>query len=583
MTNQEDLTPEEIAKRSQSLEKEELEKKYEVQKTEILKKRKEAETALTVKVVEAEMDYAETIINKPDFLSDEQKKGYLKYLDDLKVKINEELENLKVHEKALALDYNELKTEPKVNMLIDYSKPVNHAVKINGALMQMLFDYFNFLNNKKEHQVAANIHIDCFLNEAGLFAENFPHSPSMELFTGSVMINFKDLTRIVVTLKKYFEKGEGFVHKICFVSESRTDLNPDYLSKKILFNAISHSKIKGSYITMKPGSLTWTEDKLEKRNFSDIFLPKSMMEDLKLYTALSDKTGRLLRYLMVGNPGTCKTESTLVLANYLMSKGVTIIKTGVCDALQEKIELAELLAPSLLILDDLDLTVGSRKKGGVTPGLGLLLDVLDGTKKLRRDVGVLATTNAIDLIDMAVQRPGRFDKILSFDSLTKGNVKNIVLKSMNKNFGLTEENEIVRAFIHEDVILKFHSCGATGSHIYHTTEMLMLRIQTLDLENINSDWVIDEITEEINMLARIRKTDFLQDKMSPSTNSGIGFSNTNKEEEDEDDKPEIKVKEHVAEPVMSFIPEPLEKFSGVNVDSTEPVADSGNGQTESSF
>jgi len=224
-----------------------------------------------------------------------------------------EIETLQAHENELELDYNDLKTEPKVDMLIDYSKSVNHAVGINAPLMKMVFDYFNFLNDNKKNQENSKIIIDCFTDDKGLFVDSFPHNTNMEYFYGNVMIEFKETIRVIVTLKKYFEQGKGFVYKLCFFSEGKTYLNPDYLGKKILFNAIAHSKIKGSYISMAAGSITWKPEKLERRSFDDIFLPKSIKEDLELYTTLYDKTGKLLRYLMIGSPGTGKTESTLAL------------------------------------------------------------------------------------------------------------------------------------------------------------------------------------------------------------------------------------------------------------------------------
>lgn len=77
---------------------------------------------------------------------------------------------------------------------------------------------------------------------------------------------------------------------------------------------------------MDRDEIFWTKKKLEKRSFSDIFLPKSILEDLQLYDATYTHMSKLMRYLMAGNPGTGKTESTLVLANELNKRGVTIIK-----------------------------------------------------------------------------------------------------------------------------------------------------------------------------------------------------------------------------------------------------------------
>ena len=534
---------------SEKIERQELEKKFFSQKKEIKKKLDDANKALNENIVEVEADYEKTLAEEPGLLNEEEKLGFLKYVETEKQKIKMEIETLQAHENELELDYNDLKTEPKVDMLIEYSKSVNHAIPINAPLMKMVFDYFNFLNDNKKNQESSKIVIDCFTDDKGLFMDSFPHSTNMEYYYGNVMVDFKETVRIIVTLKKYFEQGQGFVYKMGFFSEGKTYLNPDYLGKKILFNAIAHSKIKGSYITIGAGTITWKQEKLEKRAFSDIFLPKSIMEDLKLYTTLHDKTGKLLRYLMIGSPGTGKTESTLAIANYLKNSGVTIIKTMVCESLKEKIELAELLAPAIVIFDDIDLSLGSRKKGMVSGGLAQFLDVLDGTEKIRKDVGIIATTNSLELLDMAAQRPGRFDKLLSFDSLTKSNIKNIILKSLKYNFEIDENSNEVAAFVESEVVDKFYTSRVTGSHVYNTIKMLYLRIQTLELDNITPEWVVSEIKLELETLSRIRRTDYLKDTMNGAQSSEIGFpmqnSSDDEEEEEEYLESTVSVKESI--------------------------------------
>lgn len=527
---------------SERIEKEELEKKYYSQKKDILKKLEDAKKTLDETVKEAEEDFAKVLAEEKESLSDEDIESYKQYLDQQRKQITKDITMLETHEQELELDYEDLKTEPKADMLMDYSKSINHAVGINAPLMKMVFDYFNYLNDNKENQVKCKLKIDCFLTDDGLFMESFPHNTTMDYYSGSVMINFKDVVRVIVTLKKYFENGQ-FHYKLCFFSEGKTYLNPDYLSKKILFNAIAHSKIKGTYITLPPGSIMWSQEKLERRGFVDIFLPKSIMQDLKLYTTLYDKTGTLLRYLMIGNPGTGKTESTLAIANYLKDKKVTVIKTMVCEALKEKIELAELLAPSVIIFDDIDLSLGSRKKGGVSSGLAQFLDVLDGTEKIRKDVGFIATTNSLELLDMAAQRPGRFDKLLSFDSLTKSNIKNIILKSLLRNFEVQPESEEAAPFVDSTVVEKFHASRVTGAHVYNTVKMLKLRVQTLDLGDVTAEWIVSEITLELDTLNRIRKTDYLQDKMTGGQSKEIGFPMRNDVTDDDEDEDEYAIAE----------------------------------------
>jgi len=521
-----------LSEKSAELEKKELGKKYDSQKKSIKTKKQEAKYTLEKKIPDAKKDLEKKLAEDPTFLTPEQLEGYNKYLKEIEEKSKTDLSDLALKEEELELDYEDLKTEPSVPMLNDYSKVVNHAVKINAPLMNMVFDYFNFLFDDKEAQEKTKIVIDHFSNDQGLFSESFPHSTNMNYFCGNVMIMFKDTIRVIVTLKKYYEQGQ-FHYRLCFVSEGKCTLNPDYLGKKILFNAIAHSKIKGTHITLPYDSIMWSQEKLERRGFNDIFLPKSIMEDLTLYTTLFDKTGVLLRYLMIGSPGTGKTESTLAIANYLKDNKVTVIKTMVCPSLKEKIELAELLAPSIVIFDDIDLSLGSRSKGGVSGGLAQFLDVLDGTEKVRKDVGFIATTNSLALLDMAAQRPGRFDKLLSFDSLTLSNIRNIILKSLNKNFELEENSPAVQPFIHPSVIEKFFHSKVTGSHVYNNVKMLMLRIDTLELTDITSDWIVSEITNELEILKRIRRTDYLTAGMSGSGGGEIGFPMKNDYEEGE--------------------------------------------------
>ena len=106
------------------------------------------------------------------------------------------------------------------------------------------------------------------------------------------------------------------------------------------------------------------------------------------------------------------------------------------DSLKEKIELAELLAPSLVIFDDLDLSLGSRSKGGFSRSLGTFLDAMDGTDKISKGVGVIATSNSMELLDGAASRPGRFDKLMSFDEVTIGNIRDLIFKSIKHESGV---------------------------------------------------------------------------------------------------------------------------------------------------
>lgn len=493
-------------------------------------------TATIEKIVE-EIEKGKKSLADDEEMDDFEKDDLREWVSQLEAKmssIKRELDAEKNRIRSIDVNYDELKTEPSDNIYNNKPDSFNIDVPVNGPLMMMFVEYLNYLNTNKMAQKSSGIVVKYIFDEDHMFEDDVDNSiQSSQKYDCYVLISFKN-TDVMVSLRKFFSDNK-FKHIISLSSNGRTILNEEYLYKKLLFNSISHSNIKGKYITFEAGDLQWEVEILEKRDFTDIFLPEGNMQDLQLYTQLFNKSGRLLRYLMVGNPGTCKTESTIAIANILKDKGVTIMKTQVCKAFKQKVELAELLSPSILILDDIDLSLGSRSSGMISSTLADFLGILDGTEKLRKDVGIIATTNSLELLDLAAQRPGRFDKLLALDSLTADNIKNIIIKSLRYGFGLGTDDAIVgvdklrKVFTHDSIIDEFHKSKVTGSHIYNAISMLTSRIDTLemDVDKITSEWVLNEIKNDISTIERIRNTHYLSDKLSNSSNgkkSSIGFS-----------------------------------------------------------
>jgi len=462
-------------------------------------------------------------------IEDLDKKDELsKFVSEVEYQVANLKHNLKLESDRVSnivLDYDDLKTEPLDPVFKDNLDEIRTSIQLNGPLMGMFIEYLNYLNYNKLFQEKTGVEIKYIFNDAFGFENKInTNISSVQKYDKFILIKFKN-TEIVVSLKKFIQDGK-IQHTLDFSSKGRTYLNENYLYKKLLFNSVSHSSVKGKFITMKPESLYWEYEILEKRDFSDIYLPKSNFQDLQLYLSLFEKSGRLLRYLLIGNPGTGKTEATIAMANLLKRLGVTVIKTNVCSKLKEKIELAELLSPSILLIDDIDLSLGSRSRGMVSGHLQDFLNILDGTQKLRKDVGIMATTNSLELLDLAAQRPGRFDKLVAFDSLEKENIRDIILKSLRYGFGFDADNEMAKMLVDKQIIDQFFNAGVTGAHIYNTANMLVAKIDTLELEGITVDWFLDQIKSEIKTLEKIKKASFLSDKMSRSVldnGGGLGF------------------------------------------------------------
>lgn len=425
-------------------------------------------------------------------------------------------------DEKVVVNQNDIKNKFQARLSLDFN--------LNRPIFKVFSDYFNILTEdvamQKKHEIKV----------VGVIRDN-EFRDNINLYEGygqkNVIVEYKGL--VVNCLFDIYKQNNEVNFYFYMSSNKKTFLDSEFFYNKIWAHAVDSSDLKGSYFSMERDEILWDKKKIEKRAFSDIYLPTSTIEDLKLYVATHTHTKRLMRYLMVGNPGTGKTESTLVLANELNKLGVTIIKTPVCSMIKEKVELASLLAPSMIIFDDIDLSLGSRRTGVYSERLQDFLDVLDGTDKLLDNVGIIATTNSVALLDMAAQRPGRFDKVLSFDELNSDNIKNIILKSLKFNFKIGNTNPVSKIFTDAKVIKLFRESRVTGAHIFNSVKMLKLRMDLLKI-NVELDVVYNELSKEIKTIDKIRKADYLSDKLN-SDRKSIGFGG--EEEEYEDDAPSI--------------------------------------------
>ena len=127
--------------------------------------------------------------------------------------------------------------------------------------------------------------------------------------------------------------------------------------------------------------------------------------------------------LLYGPPGTGKTLLAKAVAsetesNFISIKGPEFLSKWVGEsekAVREIFRKARQASPSIIFLDELDAIVPSRGLGSdshVTERVvSQILTELDGLEELN-NVVVIAATNRPDIIDPALLRPGRFDKLI---------------------------------------------------------------------------------------------------------------------------------------------------------------------------
>ncbi len=127
--------------------------------------------------------------------------------------------------------------------------------------------------------------------------------------------------------------------------------------------------------------------------------------------------------LLYGPPGTGKTLLAKAVAteseyNFISIKGPEVLSKWVGDSeksVREIFRKARLAAPTVIFIDELDSIAsvrGSEDGSGVSARVvDTLLTELDGLRNIK-DIVVIGATNRIDILDPALLRPGRFDKLI---------------------------------------------------------------------------------------------------------------------------------------------------------------------------
>ena len=156
--------------------------------------------------------------------------------------------------------------------------------------------------------------------------------------------------------------------------------------------------------------------------------------------------------LLYGPPGCGKTFLVTALAgsgkaNVLSVKGAELLNKWVGEserAVRELFRRARSSAPSLIFLDEVDALApvrGQSSDGGTTDRVvASLLTELDGIETLR-DVVVIGATNRPDLIDPALLRPGRLERLV-FVPPPDGEARADILRASARSVPLSDDVDL---------------------------------------------------------------------------------------------------------------------------------------------
>jgi len=157
--------------------------------------------------------------------------------------------------------------------------------------------------------------------------------------------------------------------------------------------------------------------------------------------------------LLYGPPGTGKTMlaravATESEANFISIKGPELLSKWVGESergVRETFRKAKMAAPAVIFFDEIDALVPRRGSGfgdsHVTERvISQLLTELDGLEKLENIV-VIGATNRPDLVDPALLRPGRFDRLVLVPPPDK-KARLEILKIHTKNMPLANDVDL---------------------------------------------------------------------------------------------------------------------------------------------
>lgn len=151
--------------------------------------------------------------------------------------------------------------------------------------------------------------------------------------------------------------------------------------------------------------------------------------------------------LLYGPPGNGKTLVAKAIAHEIKATFIRIIGSELVQKfigegaryVREIFELARKKAPTILFIDELD-AIGAERLEDPASGdrevqrtLMQLMAELDGFNK-RGNVRVVGATNRVDILDHALLRPGRFDRIIYFpipDDEARGRIFKVHIKKLN--------------------------------------------------------------------------------------------------------------------------------------------------------
>ncbi|KAF7988070.1 hypothetical protein HCN44_007564 [Aphidius gifuensis] len=326
----------------------------------------------------------------------------------------------------------------------------------------------SLVNEKKQLNNTNDISIIDNTNTTSTIIENVNNKETKSTSKNNNTNDLISTIKLQKNTKKLSELLEILHNEIPISDDNLKKWKIEYIDFEIAFKVVQPSSKREGFATVP--DVTWNDigslKEIREELQMAILAPVKYSDDFKKF-GLTTPTGVLL----CGPPGCGKTLLAKAIANeaeinFISVKGPELLNMYVGEsekAVRQCFIRARDSAPCVIFFDEIDALCPKRSDGdnsSTSRIVNQLLTEMDGVEG-RKGVYLMAATNRPDIIDPAVMRPGRFDKIL-YVGLPTPDDRVDILRALTKNGTVPKFSDDISI---EDVGKSERCNGYTGADL----------------------------------------------------------------------------------------------------------------------
>lgn len=311
-----------------------------------------------------------------------------------------------------------------LNHFLGIERPSRHGTSLGLLRCALAWHIFPAFLSREGWEIEGSFGIDRRRDEIGISAfQRISLGDGLQLEVPLNLMIFlaRPNERAVLRFEEVETPGASFIRIHTSFSREPSDLLDRWL------------KAAGKENLLRGRSLLPSGKVLERRGLHDdqvLFVASETRRriDFAAQRFLSPEAALLSQFgvraraglILAGAPGNGKTSLCRELSSRLDCSFLWVTPGDFSQLhdVAEIYELARWLAPTVVVLEDLDLIAESRDRGNQSRLLGELMNQLDGVGGDHR-VLTIATTNRLEVVEEAMRnRPGRFDQVIEVESPT---------------------------------------------------------------------------------------------------------------------------------------------------------------------